>query len=126
MKFKKMERAVESTITVFVILTILYVINVFVNFIYIPPILVSIGLALFAVVFVLRPVFWKKNEIKWITGSSLYKFHNYKFFNFKFAAIGVKQLAKRSLMPIFLPTKVEYFERFLENWMKVYIAFSRP
>ena len=59
-----MERAVELTITVFVVLTILYVINVFVNFIYIPPILVSISLALFAVVFVLRAVFWKKNQNK--------------------------------------------------------------
>lgn len=59
-----MKRAVESTISVFVVLTILYVINVFVNFIDIPPILVSIGLALFAVIFVLRAVLWKKNRHK--------------------------------------------------------------
>ena len=64
MKFKKMERAIESTVTVFAILTILYVVNVFVNLIYIPSIIVSIGLALFAVVFVLRAVLWKKKRNK--------------------------------------------------------------
>ena len=59
-----MERAIESSIAIFTILTILYLVNSFANLIDIPPIFVGIGLALFAVVFVLRAVFWKKNRNK--------------------------------------------------------------
>lgn len=64
MDFVKMERAVESAVTLMSILSTLYVINVFAKVVDIPPILVGSFLILFAVLFVLRAVIWKRNRDK--------------------------------------------------------------
>lgn len=62
MDLVKMEKNLDLAITIMCVLTILYIINGFVELIHIPAVIVGILLALLAILFFLRAIVWKKNQ----------------------------------------------------------------